>query len=162
MHIQTIFETVGYRIEQSNPFLYQCFGMNNPRIYDFVNIDEETSGNFTADESGKVYEVIAEIPEIGVCYRWIDKEFRESAVRETLNRGLDPTIAWDDIKFIEIDSEENILLKVKAICNKIHFNDLGLHPTEISDSFFIKVAKMAAERDITFNEMVKLLIRREH
>lgn len=161
MHIQKIFETVGYRIEQSNPFLYQCFGMDNPRIYDYVNIDEETAGNFTADINGRVYEVIAEIPEIGVCYRWVDPEFRDSAFRESLNRGLDPSIAWDNIKFTEVFSEDSILVKVNAICNKIHFNNLGLQPTEISDAYFLKVAKMAAERDVTFNKMVEILIKNE-
>lgn len=158
MNVNNVLDTVKYRIAQSSPYLYQSFGMENPRIFDFFDIEEEVAGNFTADESGKVYEIIAEIPNIGVCYRWVDPEFRNTLYQDSIKRGVDPTVAWEDVKFTEVESEENILFKVHCICNRIYVNASENLVQELSDTTLLKLAKIAAENDITINSVITKMI----
>lgn len=160
IHINKILENIGYRISQSSVFLYPCFGMENPRLFDYVDINDDTIGSFTADETGRVFEIVAEIPQIGVCYRWIDPEFRDQIIKDAINRGENPSHAWDDVTYTDIEDEESMVVKIHAIANKIYFDTSGLWPAEISDPNFLKIAKMAAEKNITFNQMIEILIKK--
>ena len=158
MNIKSILETINYRVAQSSPYLYQSFGMENPRIFDYFDKDEEVAGNFTADESGKVFEIIAEIPQLGICYRWVDPDYINKLTQDTISRGIDPTIALDNIKFTEVKTEDNILFKVKAICQKIHLKHIEEITENLPDGVLLNLAKMSIEKNITIKETIETLI----
>jgi hypothetical protein len=158
MLFNQILEAISSRISNSSQFLYSCFGSNEPRNYEFVDILEKPVGSFTTDKSGKVYEVVIEMPGKDGCYRWLDPNFKDALEQETQMRGFDPKIAWDDVPFTDLETEEDILEKVKAICNNEEFDDRVIVPLDLSDDVFLAVAKEAHKRDITFNEMIAVIL----
>lgn len=160
MNIQQVFNAISYRIVESTPFLYHCFGANEPRSYSFSNKNNEPCGSFVADASGKVYELSVENGEDDEarCYRWIDPDFQDALFAEIREHNSDPTIAWDEVKYSEIEVEEDILTKTQAISNGLVFDTRIITPVDLSDEEFLTVSKMAHERDITVNKMFEFII----
>ncbi len=158
MNIQQVFEVIGFRIQDSSKYLYNCYGNNSIRGFEFSTIEEQPCGAFVADASGKVYEITVEVPAKNICYRWIDPEFKQALFDETKAKGFDPKFAWDDVAYFDLELEEDILSKTKAICNLQEFDSRIMVPLDLDTESFNHIAKLAHERDITFNEMVGLII----
>lgn len=160
MHINEVFKAISFRILNSSEFLYKCFGENHPRSFEFTDCNNRPCGNFTADCFGRVYEVVVD-PNNGSCYRWVDPNFKDGLFEETKNHGADPTNAWDDVYFTELEVEEDILTKLEAICNGLTFDDRIMVPVDLDDATFASIARMAHERDITLNQMMEIIIQEE-
>ncbi len=162
MNIQQVFNAISYRIVESTPFLYHCFGANEPRSYSFSNKNNEPCGSFVADAAGRVYELSVDNgaydDDKTRCYRWVDPDFEEALFAEIREHDSDPTIAWDEVKYIEIEVEEDILTKTQAICNGLIFDTRIITPVDLTDQEFLMISKMAHERDITLNQMVEHII----
>ena len=158
MALNQILKAVSYRISNSTQYLYSCFGSNQPRLIEFLDVNENPCGNFTLDSLGKVYEIVVELAEKNKCYRWIDFEFKNALFNEVVNKGFDPNIAWENIKYTEIESLEDMLIKVEAICKNIPFDERILKPLKLSDDEFLILARMAHEKDVTLNELINLKI----
>jgi hypothetical protein len=48
-------------------------------------------------------------------YRWLNPDYVEAFYKESEKRQVDTDIAWDEIKFIDLEMEEDFLEKATAI-----------------------------------------------
>ncbi|NCQ51612.1 hypothetical protein GW796_06905 [archaeon] len=157
MHISKVLDIISNHFSNSSPTSKDItsFGNKSPRHIDFSNIDEQEIGSFVTDLDGKVYEIIVEIPDSQTCYRWINPSIKDAYLKETeILFGDESQYAWDDVKYTDLDVEDDILTKLEAIFKKLPFDPDVLFPLDLDDETFIRLSKMAHERNITLNMMV--------
>lgn len=105
-------------------------------------------------KNGMIYEInsITKTP-IPKAYRWIDPDFKSVIEQESRERGVDHSIAFDGLTYIDLEVEDDILEKTHAIINGLEFDERIMINLDIDDDLFLHVARMAHKEDITINEM---------
>jgi hypothetical protein len=110
MKLLKILKACKLRIGEGSEFLWKCY----PDAYcvDFYSKNKKPMGSVTYNtNTSKVYEVIVEsnvYEDNSIPYRWIDPEFRTAYNEECKKRGVDPNVAWDDVKFVDVTSTKDI------------------------------------------------------
>jgi hypothetical protein len=68
-------------------------------------------------------------------------------------------VAYDDVHFIDLEVENDILEKTRAIVHEEDYDARVKIPVEFSDEELLKYMKMAHELDITFNQLIENALR---
>lgn len=160
MNLKECLEAVDYKVGEVSPFLWDSLGLNT-RIWAFENKNGDEIGSFIANNSGDVLSVEVSYTDKNdkdKCYRWIDSDFKESYLQEGKSKGINMDIFLDDTYYVDLETEEDMLEKMTAICNEEDFDQRIDVPLNLSDEDFLAISKMAHEKDITFNEQVALIL----
>lgn len=92
-------------------------------------------------------------------YRWLDPLNKEAYVEEARIRGIDPNQAWDNVSWVDLETEEDFLEKATAIFNgKDDFDTRIQVPVDLEDDILLQLALEAHKRDITLNKMVEITL----
>jgi hypothetical protein len=83
------------------------------------------------------------------AYRLINPDYKD--------RSFDDE-AWDDIKWTELEADDDWIQKALAIINGEEYDTRVTIPLDISNDEFNAIAHMAHEHDITFNQMVEKIL----
>ncbi len=83
---------------------------------------------------------------------------------ERAYRIKDPAIeldeqAWDGVDFTEIEVDDDFIQKALAIKAGEDYDTRVSVPLNLEDEILFELMKLAHERDITFNQMVELVLR---
>lgn len=73
-------------------------------------------------------------------------------------RFVDPNVAWDDVKWVDLETEEDFLEKATAIFNGQPFDERIIVPIDLDDETLLQLSRAAHERDITLNKMIELAL----
>ena len=149
-------ELVDYRITEGSNYCWECYG-DNAYTLDSWNGDHEGhrfSIIFDAKDQ-TVYEVQAHDYLHNRAYRMINEDFRKKNKKEAKRRDVDKDQAWDDVRYIDLDVDDDFIQKCLAIREGEDYDTRVLMPVEFSDEDLLKYMKMAHERDITFNQLVE-------
>jgi hypothetical protein len=92
-------------------------------------------------------------------YRWINPLWKKAYDDEAHERSVDLSWAWDDIKWIDLEEAEDWLEKAEAIMRGEAWDNRIRVPIDLDDETAFELMKQAHERDITFNQMVELILR---
>ena len=102
--------------------------------------------------------------EVEVCdyqreraYRLINPDYK-AVYRD----GLDPEYvdqAWDDVKFTDLEAEEDWLEKAGAIVRGEDYDERVSIPVEFTDEELLFHMKLAHKWDITFNQYIEKVLR---
>lgn len=155
--LKDFMEVVGYRISEGSQFLWRCFGSNAYSIDVVRKVDENFEGtvSITFDtETQEVYMVEAFDYVNDRAYRFFNPEYVDAYHEECITRGI-TDVAWEDVRYIDIDVEEDFLEKAKAILNGTSYDTRLQVSVDFSDEELLKYMKLAHELDITFNELVE-------
>lgn len=161
MKIKDFMQVIDYRITDCGEFLWNCYG-TNVRAIDYWNGLHEHGGHSTGiifdtvDQT--VYEMSTYDYQRNRAYRWINPGYREAYNIECISRDFDD-IAWDNVKYTELDLEEDILEKTSAIVNGLEYDTRIMIQLEFNDDELLEYMKMAHEQDITFNQLVERALR---
>ena len=68
--------------------------------------------------------------------------------------------AWDDVKWIDLETDDDWLEKAKAIVEGRDYDSRVQIPLELSEDELFRLMTMAHERDITLNQLVTDVIQR--
>jgi hypothetical protein len=91
-------DLVNHEITSGAKFLWNCYGPN-ARFIDCNNV--------TAVYDTKTLNVYAIEINIGdIPYRWIQPEYKELHEYEAESKAVDPDIAYDDVKFVDVSLDE--------------------------------------------------------
>lgn len=160
MNLHDISEACEYKITGGDEYCWKCYG-SYARTLDFesehgyVSIIHDSRTQF-------IFEGTTESKADGMRpYRWVHPDVRDALKEEAVYRGVDNDFAWDEIRWIDLETEEDFLEKATAIMAGEEFDQRVIVPIELSDADFNRLAKMAHERDITFNELVCEILRLE-
>lgn len=161
MILKQCLEAVDYKLGEVSQFLWDSLGLNT-RIWNFENKNGNEIGSFIANNSGNVLSVeVVYINKNGndKCYRWIDEEFKKDYFAEGESKNINMAIFLDDTCYVDLETEEDMLEKLTAICNEEYFDERIAVPINLSDADFLAMAKMAHEKDITFNAQVAFVLK---
>jgi hypothetical protein len=157
MELRDVCEAAGYRITDGAEHLWECFGMN-ARMLDFES--EHGSASVTFDRRDQtIYEVTINAnvgfgdPEY--AYRWVNPAFAAAQAQEAERRGIDNEVAYDDVRWVDLDVDEDVLEKLEAILNGDEFDTRIMMNIDMPDDLFNLAARAAHMLDITFNEFVE-------
>ena len=154
-------ELVDYKITEGSSYLWNCYGHNAYCLDSWNGVHGKGGYSFSIVFSTKTQKVY----EVSVCdytndraYRMINPDYIKKFNKENVIRGLDRNCAWDDIKFIDLETVDDFIQKALSIKAGESYDTRVELPLELDDETSFKLMKMAHERDITFNQMVEILL----
>lgn len=155
--IKEFLETVEYKITDGSEYQWRSFGVN-ARFLD-SSCDQYSASIIFDTSTQEVF--IAEIFDnaTNVAYRLINPAYKERFLQENKDNDTDPTIAFDDQKFTDLEVDEDWLEKASAIVRGETYDNRIQVPLTLNDDELFRLMKMAHENDITLNQMVERLLR---
>jgi hypothetical protein len=155
MSIKQILETFNYQITEGSPYQWKCYGPN-ARFLDFES--DLANGSIIFDSKNQtVYQAEVWLKDsYDSPYRYIHSDFVEAHTKESKARGVDINIAFDNVKFIDLEVFEDFLEKAKAIWRGQPFDKRIQVP--IDDDVFYDLATEAHKQDITVNALVEKIL----
>ena len=155
-------ELVDYKITEGADYGWRCYGPNAYQLSSWNGIHGKGGWSFNIVFSTKTQKVY----EVAVCdytndraYRMINPDYIKKFNKENIARGLDRNHAWDDIKFIDLETVDDFIQKALSIKAGESYDTRVEVPLDLDDETSFKLMKMAHERDITFNQMVEEVLR---
>jgi hypothetical protein len=77
---------------------------------------------------------------------------------EAKQRNVDANQAWDDVKWVDLEVEEDFLEKAVAMFNGEEWDSRIQVPLDLEDDLLLQLAMEAHKRDITLNKMVEIVL----
>lgn len=153
-------EAVGYRISEGSEFLWNCFGPKAYRLDAWDGEQDGTSFSIVSDTGNQtVYLVEAYDYSKDRAYRLINPLFKSAYYDEAKSRGVDIDSAYDNVKFVDLETKEDWLKKASAIFCRDVYDERVEVPIDFTDEELLTYMKMAHERDMTFNQFVEQALR---
>lgn len=156
MHLSKVNEALDHKIVGGSEHQWNCWP--NARFLDYETDYAYVSVVFNT-ETQEVY--VAEVNDknnVAKPYRWLNPSYKQAFVDEAHSRGLDPTHAWDDTNWYDLETQEDWLTKASAIMNGKTFDTRVEVPLDLDDDTLFRLFKMAHERDVTLNKMVEIVL----
>lgn len=160
MNLRVMNETLDHKITGGSEFQWSCYP--DARYMDYESDYAHVSVIFST-ETQEVYEADISIKEDAwdedmKPYRWLNPDYKEVYLTEAKMRGIDANQAWDNVQWIDLETEEDFLEKAKAIFNGEHFDTRIQLPIDLDDETILKLAMEAHKRDITLNKMIEIIL----
>jgi hypothetical protein len=158
--LKDFMETVDYKVTEGSDYCWNCYGPNAYRL-DSWNQDQEghTVGIIFDTQTHVVYEANAYDYKREHAYRLINPEYVETHRNEAAERDVLENQAWDDVDYVDLDTDEDFLEKARAIVADEDYDTRVKVPVDFTDEELLKYMKLAHERDITFNQLVEEALR---
>ncbi len=155
MDIRKIFEVFNYQISEGSEYQWKCYGPN-ARFLDFDN-DFACASIILDSQNQTIYQAEVWIKDSEDSpYRYINPDFAEKHKQESIARGVDIKIAFDNVKFVDLEIPEDFYEKAEAIWNNRSFDKRVQVPIE--DDLFLDLAIEAHKQDITVNVLVEKIL----
>lgn len=162
--IKDFMECVQYKITEGHDYLWRCYGKNAYSL-DYWNQQNGADGvsiHIVFDRINQtVYEMQAWHYGANREYRWIHPDYVSLHEAEADERGHAGDESLDGRKFIDLDLAEDILEKASAIFNGLPYDTRVLVSVEMDDVTLNAAMRAAHEQDITLNEYVESILRKE-
>lgn len=155
-------ELVSYRITEGDSYGWQCYGENAHQLSSWNGV--HGSGGWSANivfdtQDQTVYEVYVCDYTNDHAYRIINPEFLASYEKEAESRGELGNQAWDDVDFIDLEVDDDLMQKMLAIIAGEEYDTRVSMPVDFSDEDLFKYMKLAHEQDITLNQLIERALR---
>jgi hypothetical protein len=160
--LKDFMETVQYRITEGSDYGWQCFGPNAYMLSYWNGDYDGHSLNIVFDTATQaVY--TAEVCDYrnSRAYRLVDPEFKSAHDSEAQQREVDHDQAWDDIKYTDLDVDEDWLEKARAIVAGQDYDTRVVLPVDLPDDVLFALMRQAHERDITLNQHMERILKEE-
>jgi len=153
MHLKDINENFEHRITGGSEYQWNCYG-ENARYLDYES--EHATGSCIFDiATQEVYEASVEIKESAHRpYRWLNPNTKNVMHEEAAYRKVDADKAWDDVNWIDLETEDDFLEKARAIFKGEPFDTRVSVPLDLNDEELFAMMKLAHQRDITLNQLM--------
>jgi hypothetical protein len=93
-------------------------------------------------------------------YRWLNPDSKDFMIAEAEQRNIDWQQAWDDVKWIDLDVEEDFFEKCIAIFNGQGFDKRVQVPIDLDNDTLLKLFTEAHKRDITLNQLITEILQK--
>ena len=153
MKLSQYLEAIDFNLEGTSKYLWKSFGEN---AY-FFDYNRRGKGDISVVADIKTQEVCYAAvidSDRGNHYLWIKPEHREAYRYEAESRNVNYKQAYDDVEYIELETEEDWLEKARAIYLGQSYDERVVLPIELPDDLLFASMKRAHELDITFNEYI--------
>lgn len=153
-------EAVDYRVTEGSEFCWTCYGSN---AYTLSYWNQDHDGHSLAiifdTRTHEVYEVQAHDYKHNRAYRLINPNYKDSYNSEATTRGMDADEAWDEVTYIDLETDKDFLDKAQCIMSGEDYDTRIDMPLRLDDDALFELMKQAHERDITLNQLVEDILR---
>jgi hypothetical protein len=153
-------ELVDYKITEGSEYCWSCFGSD---AYSLSSWDGEHDGysfNIVFDNRTQVvYTVEACDYKNNRAYRIINQDFKDMHDNEASARVVDLNEAWDNVKFVDLESDDDFIQKAMAIAAGESYSTDVTIPLDLTDEEMLFFFKGAHEAGKTFNQHVNDILR---
>lgn len=161
--IRDFMEAVQYRITEGNDYTWHCFG---DKAYSLSSWDGRHDNGATVDivfdtHTQTVYQMTAHDYSRERSYRWTHPDYRETYRKEALTwfgGDLSKDVAYDDVKFVDLDSAETMIARATAIARHEQYDDRVSVEIVLDNSEWYELMKLAHQRDMTLNMLVEEIL----
>jgi hypothetical protein len=154
-------ELVDYKITEGSDYGWSCYGNHAYQLSSWNGLHDKGGWSFNIVFSTKSQKVF----EVSVCdytnnraYRMIAKNKQEAYRKESWSHNVDFDMAWDDINYIDLETDDDFMQKALAIKENKSYDSRVELPIDLDDKELFELMKMAHERDITLNQMIEILL----
>lgn len=156
--VQDFTNAIGFKITGGSTYGWDCFAPD-ARWLDAEEQDKYSASIVFGGPDFTVF--VAEVHDYANkrSYRLINPDYRDAYEKASKLREIDPDLAWDENKFIDLESDKDFVEKCTAIANGTEYDTRISIPIEIPDHDLFTYMKMAHERDVTFNSFVESALR---
>jgi hypothetical protein len=153
MKLKKFLKAADSRVCGGSVFQWDCFGLN-AQFMDVSDLSGEEIGGCIFDrETQQVYQVEAYVNSDSVAYRWTDPEWVDAYKDECATRKVSKTKAYDDVKFTEVASEEDILDLLHRIVHNTYVHSKPIEGLTPASAWpFPIMGSMKCEAEIPDNE----------
>ena len=117
MKLIEVITAAGGRVAGGDPYLWNCYG-DSAQFLEFKDINGDGYSHVIFDRNTyECYEIHVEVPHEDSAMRWINPTHRSAFFAECKQRGVDPSLAWDNVNYTHVDTEELILEYVRDLGN---------------------------------------------
>jgi hypothetical protein len=158
--VKDFMEVVDYRITEGGDYGWQCYGPNAYRLDSWSGDQDGHSVSIVFDnQTQTVYEVTAYDYSRERAYRLINPDHREAHANEAVYRGVEANEAWDDVNYVDLESDDDFIQKALAIVAGEDYDTRVSIPLELPEDVLFELMRQAHENDITFNQHVENIVR---
>ena len=152
-------ECINYRVTEGSDYQWHCFGYNAYTLDSRGGEYDGVSSSIIFDTDNQtVYQVEVHDYANLRSYRYINPNYVDAYKAEVKDRGIVDE-AYEEVKFIELETATDFLEKCRAIMNYEDYDTRVSVPLEIPDDELLKFMIAAHERDMTFNDFVEEALR---
>ena len=152
-------ELVEYRITEGDSYLWKCFGDKAFSLSAWNGDQDGWSMNMVFDTKDQTVYIVE------VCdykreraYRMINPNYKMVHDAEALSRGVDFKQAWDDVNYVDLDTDEDFTEKGLAIRDGVDYDLRVSMPLTVPDDVLFELMKKAHDQDITLNQLVEQIL----
>jgi hypothetical protein len=158
--VKDFMETVGYRITEGDSYGWQCYG---PNAYRLDSWNQDQDGHTVSIVFDTVTQTVCEATAYDYsrerAYRLINPEYLRAYQQEAKERGASANEAWDDVDYVDLETDEDFLAKARAIVADEDYDTRVSIPLELPEDVLFELMRQAHEKDITFNQHVENIVR---
>lgn len=152
INLREFFELIDYRITEGSDYGWQCYG-GHAHAIDCTADNYSLTVIFDRDNQ-TVYEVHVSDYRNDRAYRMIHPDYESAYRAEARERGVDPDRAWDEAKYVDLETDEDFVEKAQAIIAGKDYDTRVFIPIDLPEDELLELFKMAHARDMTFNDFV--------
>ena len=157
MHLADVNEKLNHRIVSGSEYTWNCY--TNARFLEYESDYAHVSVVFNHTNQ-EVYEIEVSVKreawdEDMRPYRWLNPDTKDFMIDEAKKKKVKWKNAWDDVKWIDLDLEQDFFEKAIAIFNGKEFDKRVQMEVDLDDETILKLAIEAHKRDITINKYIE-------
>jgi len=161
MHLSNVNEVFEHKITMGSEYQWHCYGPD-ARFLDYESLYAH-AGVIYSTETQEIFQAEVSVKrdawdEDKRPYRWLNPEYKDKFYNESKDRSIDPDQAWDDVKWVDLEVEEDFFEKAKAMFVGEEFDTRIQVPIDLDDNLLLKLSMEAHKRDITLNKMVEVVL----
>jgi len=160
--LKDFMEVVDYKITEGSDYCWDCYGSNAYRLDSWNQEQDGHSVSIVFDtRTHKIYEASAYDYRRNRAYRLINPNYIQAHNDEANERNVDINQAWDDVNYVDLETEEDFLEKARAIVADEDYDTRVDVPVVLDRETLYGLMTMAHEQDITLNQLIENIIRQE-
>lgn len=159
--LQQFMDAVEYRISEGSNYTWDSFGQTAYCLESVIDNDvAKYHIGIVFDTTNKtVYEVEAHDYTTHRAYRYTNPLWVDAVRQEAQRRGINYDIAYDSVKFIDLEVEDDWIEKARAIVRGEDYDTRVKIPLELDKEELLQLMTAAHEQDITLNDYVERILR---
>jgi len=160
MNLGEVNNALNHKIVSGSDYTWNCYP--NARYMEYESDHAHISVIFSTVNQ-EVYEAEVSIKRDAWIedmrpYRWLNPDSKDFMIAESVQKNVDWQIAWDDVKWIDLDVYQDFIEKAVAIFNGKDFDKRVQMELDLDDDTLLKLAKGAHDRDITINKYIEEIL----
>lgn len=157
--IKEFMELIEHRITEGSDYCWKCFGDKAFCISSWNGDQDGWSFSIVFDSQTQLVYVVE------VCdykndraYRMINPDYQEAHRLEAKNFNVDPNEAWDNIRWVDLETVNDFVTKSQAIKSGVSYDTRVEIELDLTEEEISQLMTAAHDADMTVNQYVEYVL----